>query len=364
MSLRRYDARTEIVVKRRPWIVWGAAVAVAVVAVAWWMRPAEEDGRFASGNGRIEATEVDVATKYAGRVAEILVDEGDFVTAGQVVARMDTQSLQAQLAQARAEVANARSARETALAQVAQRVADVAMAESVLLQAEAELDVARRTSERLQNLLKQKATSAQQADDAAARARTAEASLRVAAAKIAAAQAAVRAAEAQVEQGDAAIAATEAVVARLQTELEDAEPRPPRAGRVQYRIAQPGEVLGGGGKVLSLVDIGDVYMTFFLPETVAGRVAIGSEARIVLDAAPQFVIPASVSFVASVAQFTPKTVETRSERQKMVFRVKARIDPELLAKYPEQVKTGLPGVTHVRLDAGAEWPAALGVRLP
>jgi len=112
------------------------------------------------------------------------------------------------------------------------------------------------------------------------------------------------------------------------------------------------------------VDIGDVYMTFFLPEMAAGRVALGSEVRIVLDAARQFVIPAQVSYVASVAQFTPKTVETQSERQKMVFRVKARIDPELLKKYPEQVKTGLPGMAHLRLDAQRNWPAELQVKLP
>ncbi len=101
---------------------------------------------------------------------------------------------------------------------------------------------------------------------------------------------------------------------------------------MQYRIAQPGEVLASGGKVLNLVDLSDVYMTFFLPETVVGRVALGSEVHIVLDAAPQYVIPARVSYVASTAQFTPKTVETASERQKLMFRVKARIDPALLQK--------------------------------
>ncbi|MQU09718.1 HlyD family efflux transporter periplasmic adaptor subunit, partial [Pseudomonas helleri] len=78
----------------------------------------------------------------------------------------------------------------------------------------------------------------------------------------------------------------------------------------QLRVAQPGEVLGAGGRVLNLVDLSDVYMTFFLPETVAGKVALGSEVRILLDAAPHLVIPAKVSFVSSVAQFTPKTVET------------------------------------------------------
>ena len=136
-----------------------------------------------------------------------------------------------------------------------------------------------------------------------------------------------------------------------------------RDGRVQVRVAQPGEVLGGGGRVLNLLDLSDVYMTFFVPETVAGRVALGSEVRIVLDAAQGAVIPASVSFVASQAQFTPKTVETESEREKLMFRVKARIAPELLNKRLEQVKTGLPGMAYVKLDADAEWPAHLQVNV-
>ena len=138
----------------------------------------------------------------------------------------------------------------------------------------------------------------------------------------------------------------------------------PRAGRVQYRIAQPGEVLGGGGKLLNLVDLSDVYMTFLVPETVAGKLALGSEARIVLDAAPQYVIPARISFVASTAQFTPKTVETASERQKLMFRVKAQIDPALLRQHLSLVKTGLPGVAWVRTDNARDWPATLAVKVP
>lgn len=349
--------------RRLAWIAAGLLVIAA--ATAWhYLRPPADDDSFVLGNGRIEATEVDVAAKAPGRVDEILVNEGDFVTRADVVARMDVKALQAQLAQAQAEVANAASARETARALVAQREADVAMAEAVLIQRRAEADVARSTAARSRALLADRATSAQKAEDDAARARTAEANISVAQAQINAARAGVRAAEAQVQQAEAAIRAAEAVVARLHTEIADGELRAPRSGRVQYRVVQPGEVVGGGGKVVSLVDIGDVYMTFFLPEMAAGRVALGSEVRIVLDAAQAFVIPAKVSYVASVAQFTPKTVETRSERQKMVFRVKARIDPELLARYPEQVKTGLPGIAHLRLNPQREWPAGLQVRLP
>jgi len=352
--------------KRSGRLAWlGAGVLVLAAAAAWpFLRPPPDDGSFVRGNGRIEATEVDVAAKSPGRVDTILVNEGDFVSRDDVIARMDVKSLQAQLAQARAEVANANSARETARALVAQREADVAMAEAVLVQRRAELDLARSTAARSRALLADRATSAQKVEDDAARARTAEANISVAQAQINAARAGVRAAEAQVQQAEAAIHAAEAVVARLQTEIADGELRAPRSGRVQYRVVQPGEVIGGGGKVVSLIDVGDVYMTFFLPERAAGRVALGSEVRIVLDAAQDLVIPANVSYVASVAQFTPKTVETQSERQKMVFRVKARVDPALLARYPEQVKTGLPGMAHVRLNPQREWPPELQVRLP
>ena len=155
-----------------------------------------------------------------------------------------------------------------------------------------------------------------------------------------------------------------AMVARLQADIDDSQLKAPRAGRVQYRVTQPGEVLGAGGKVLNLVDLTDVYMTFFLPERQAGRVALGSEVRLVIDAAPQYVIPAKVSYVASVAQFTPKTVETASEREKLMFRVKARIDPELLSKHLQQVKTGVPGMAYLRLDPEAEWPAHLAIKVP
>jgi len=117
--------------------------------------------------------------------------------------------------------------------------------------------------------------------------------------------------------------------------------------------------LSGGGRVLNLVDLSDVHMTFFLPTAQAGRIGIGAEARIMLDAAPQFVIPAKISFVADVAQFTPKTVETEEERQKLMFRIKAQIPQDLLRKYIQYVKTGLPGRAYVQLDPQVEWPAYL-----
>ncbi len=137
----------------------------------------------------------------------------------------------------------------------------------------------------------------------------------------------------------------------------------PRAGRIQYRVAQPGEIVGSGGRILNMIDLTDVYMTFFLPAAQAGRIAIGSEVRIILDAAPHVSIPAQISYVADVAQFTPKTVETASEREKLMFRVKAQIPPDILQKHITQVKTGLPGVAWVKLSTDAQWPAHLPERV-
>ena len=346
-------------------------MAVAIVAIAAvggylaWTRfkPAGPGEGFASGNGRIEATEIDVATKLGGRVQDILVNEGDFVKAGQVLVRMQVDVLQAQRDEARARRQQSVNAIATARAQVAVRESDRAAAQAVVVQRESEVDAAERRLARSQTLSAEGASSVQELDDDRARTRSALAALAAARAQVTAAQAGVDAARAEVTGTQSAVVAAAATVARVDADIGDSDLKAPRDGRVQYRIAQPGEVLASGGKVLNLVDLSDVYMTFFLPETVAGKVALGSEVHVVLDAAPGYVIPARVSFVASTAQFTPKTVETASERQKLMFRVKAQIDRELLLKYVQQVKTGVPGTAWLKLDAQAPWPAALAVKL-
>ena len=124
------------------------------------------------------------------------------------------------------------------------------------------------------------------------------------------------------------------------------------------------ETMGAGSVTTYVIDLSDVYMTFFLPTDAAGRIAIGAEVHLVLDAIPQYVVPARATFVADVAQFTPKTVETSEERQKLMFRIKAKISPDLLRKHIQQVKTGLPGMAYVRLNPTTEWPSNLAVKLP
>ncbi|MGE6662917.1 HlyD family secretion protein [Pseudomonas sp. NPDC077408] len=345
--------------------VLAAAAVIAVIGALLWneLRPSGLGEGFASGNGRIEATEIDVATKSPGRVIEILVDEGDFVQPGQVLARMDTDVLQAQLNQARAQVRQGENAILTAEAMVAQRESERATAEAVVTQRRAELTAAQKRHQRTETLVARNAMARQQLDDDLAAMQSAQAALAAARSQVVSADAGIAAAKSQVIEARSAVEAAQAGVERLQADIRDSELKSDRVARVQYRVAQPGEVLGAGGKLLNLVDLADVYMTFFLPERQAGRVAIGAEVRLVIDAAPQYVIPAKVSYVASVAQFTPKTVETESEREKLMFRVKARIDPELLKRHMEQVKTGLPGMAYLKLDAESEWPADLQINV-
>ena len=348
---------------------WIAPAAIALIAAAAYFawnasRDSGPGAGFVQGNGRIEATEIDIATKLPGRLAEVLAAEGDFVQAGTALARMDVAALQAQRSEAVARHAQAQHGVATAHAQVALRESDLRATQAQVVLRESELDAAQRRLARSTELARDGASSQQELDDDRARQRSAQAGVTASKAQVDAARAAIQAARTQVTGAQAQVAAAQASIERIDADLHDATLTAPRDGRVQFRIAQEGEVLGAGGRVLNLVDLSDVYMTFFLPETAAGRVAIGSEARIILDAAPHIVIPATISFVSATAQFTPKTVETASERQKLMFRVRAQIDRELLARHLQQVKTGLPGVTWVKLDANTPWPATLQPNVP
>ncbi len=291
---------------------------------------------FAVANGRIEVERVAVATKYAGRVAEIRVDEGDLVAKGDVVAEMDTAELQAELAEAKAGQRQAEQGIDQAQAEIGIRKADLELAEIELKRA---VTLQKKDAGPMAEVERRRA----QRDVAAA---------------------ALKGAGAAFENAKAAELAAAARVDRLQTVIADMELKAPTDGRVEYRLVKAGEVLAAGGQVATLLDLADVHMVVFFPTAVAGRVGLGSEARIVLDAAPEFVIPAKVSFVAAEAQFTPKFVETKTEREKLTYRIKVAIDHDLLVKYRDYVKAGLTGNAYLKVDGNAQWPANLQPHLP
>lgn len=351
----------------KAWLLRIALIVLAgVIAFYAWktLRPNGLPEGFAGSNGRIEATEINVAAKMSGRIEEILVNEGDFVTAGEVLAVMDTAVLEAQLREAEAQLERAKIGIETAQNQVTQRKAEKSTAEAVVAQRKAEFSAAQKRFSRTEKLAERGIVPAQKLDDDRAELQRARAAVSAADAQVAAADAAISSARSQTVASKSEAEAMRATIQRIKADIDDSTLRSPRDGRVQYRVAQPGEVLNAGGIVLNLVDLSDVYMTFFLPTEDAGRVKLGAEAHIILDAAPQYVIPAKITFVADVAQFTPKSVETAEERQKLMFRLKAQIPPALLRKHIEDVKTGLPGMAYVKIDPNAEWPVDLEVRLP
>lgn len=314
----------------------------AVVGFGVWLWASQDglpDG-IVSSNGRIEADEVDIAAKHAGRVQEILAKEGDLVQRGEILARMDTDELEARLAKAKAEVSRSESQINEAEATIAQR--------------EAELRLAKQELDRTLTLVKKGHVSVRVGDERQSQHDTAFAALTAAKAQLVTARRSVTAAEAEVR--------------RIQTDIDDAVLTSPVMGRVLYRLAEPGEVLAAGGKVLTLINLQEVYMEVFLPSRDAGRISLGSQARIVLDPVPNFAIPATVSFVSPQAQFTPKQVETASEREKLMFRVKVKVPSELVKQHVERVKTGVRGMAYLRLAGppGAEptpWPEFLQ-RLP
>lgn len=334
------------------------ALAVAAVGFLVWYFGNGDDlpEGFALGNGRIEAVEIDVAASIGARIEQILVKEGEFVEAGQELVRMDTRQLEAAHHQAAAELRRAEIAVENARLLIKQRNAEQRAAVATLAQSQANFDAAQRQYERAEQLATGNVTSEQALDQARAAALGAKATVAAAEAALASAEAAIASAESSVVGAEAAVEAARAAKEVIEVQIEDSTLTAPRAGRVQYIVAREGEIVSPGGRVLNLVDVSDVFMTFFLPTAAAGRTGIGTEARILLDAAPGIVIPAQISFVADVAQFTPKTVETQVEREKLMFRTRARIAPALLQKHLEQIKTGLPGVAWVRLDPQAPWP--------
>lgn len=287
-------------------------------------------------NGRLEATQVDVSAKYPGRLATLTVDEGDEVTVGQVVGTISSPETQAQLRGAQATLLKAKQALAEAVANIDQR--------------KSELDTARLDYERGRTLLQSGNITQQSLDTRRNRFNAAEAGY--------------VAANAQRDQAESQIKAAEADVERLQSIVVDLTLVSPRNGRVQYRLARAGEVIIPGQRILTILDLNDVYMTIYLPANEAGKLTLGDEARTILDPIPEYVFPNTISFVATDAQFTPKSVETAEEREKLMFRVKLQADPQVLSNYYRQVKTGVRGLGFVRTDPKIPWPHELAVRLP
>lgn len=320
--------------KYRNWII--ALVVIAGAGFFGWkywqdQKAGELPPGIASGNGRLEARLADVSAKEPLRVKEVRVQEGDLVKPGQVVVLLDTVTLDAQLAESVARVAAANEQLAVVNASIARRKSEIELAE---------IEV-----ERVRKMLAENASSQREHDVRKMTVATTKSALAEEVARLAAAKQQVVVAQANVET--------------IQTRIKDSTLVSPVLGRVLYRLAEPGEVLGAGGKALTIVNLEDVYMEIFLPSEQAGALKIGSEGRIVLDTQPDRSAAAYVTFVSPEAQFTPKEVETKSERDKLMFRVKLQVPKELVGNYIESIKTGVRGMGYVKYTDTAAWPPNL-----
>jgi HlyD family secretion protein len=313
-----------------PWAIGGVvAVVAAYLGYQYWQgQKTAVPKNIAWGNGRVEAKLVDATSKESLRVKDILVNEGDVVKPGQVLVHMDTVTLDSQLAEAKANVAAAQER--------------LAIANSAIVRQKSQINLAKIEADRSAKLLKENAGSQREYDVRKTAVESSQAALGEEVAKLNTAQQQVEVAKAN--------------VATIQTRIDDATLKSPVLGRVLYRLAEPGEVLGPGGKALTLVNLDDVYMEIFLPSEQAARIKVGAAARITVDYLPNRAAPGRVTFVSPEAQFTPKQVETRSERDKLMFRVKIGLPKEVVAQFVDHIKTGVRGVGYVKLEDSAVWP--------
>lgn len=318
-------------ISKKAWIIIAAVViaGAAFFGYKYWdaRRTAVPPG-IAWGNGRIEAKLADVSAKEPLRVKEVLVNEGDLVKPGQVLVRLDTVTLESQLAEAEANVSAARER--------------LAIAKSAIVRRKSEIKLAQIEVERSRKLVQDRAGSQREYDVRASTLESTKASLAEE--------------EAKLQTATQEVEVARAKVATIQTRINDATLTAPMVGRVLYRLAEPGEVLAAGGKALTIVNLQDVYMEIFLVAADASKIKLGAEGRITVDHQPGVAAPGYVTFVSPEAQFTPKQVETRSERDKLMFRVKIQIPQNLVMHYIESIKTGVRGVGYVKVDPAAVWP--------
>jgi HlyD family secretion protein len=373
----------------KKWIIIAIVVLVGgVLGYKYWKssQSALPEG-IASGNGRIEAKLSDASAKEPLRVQKVLVDEGDLVKPGQVLVQLDTSTLDEELAKnqaavasakeefaaANAAIAEAKADIATANADIAGAKADVASANAAIEQQQGEVQLAQTEADRQTRMLAENATSKAVYDVRQTAVVTTKATLKGVQAREVAAQARVGAAQSKEGAAEARAATAQARSAAAQQQIrvaqgqvevtksriKDATLVSPVTGRVLYRLVEPGEVLGPGGKALTLVDLSDVYMEIFLPSDQAARLKTGAPARITVDYEPNQSAAGYVSFVSPEAQFTPKQVETKSEREKLMFRVKIQIPPEVVTHYIERIKTGVRGVGYVKVTPDAQFPGWL-----
>ena len=344
-----------------------AVLLAAAAGGGWWLYQQQESTALPDfvfhSNGRLELNRLDVASLYPGRVERVLVAEGDAVKANEVLVELSSAQSSGQLAAAQAATLRAAELVQRARAGVTQAQQAVARADAEIAAYRQQQKVAKLELDNAKQMRREDLVSASELAKRQADFERATASVKAAQAARAEAQAAVAQGQAAVDEAEAGVKQAQAQADTAASADADMAIRSPLTARVEYRLVEPGTVIGAGSRVISLLDPADVSMNVFLPNATVGGLRVGDEARLVLDGIDA-VFPAQVSFIASEAQFTPKAVETADEREKLVFRVKLKVPADVAQRYDRLLKGGMTGDGYVRRDSSQAWPLALEVRLP
>jgi HlyD family secretion protein len=312
-----------------------AGLAAAGLTVAGCRRASPSDVITASGH--VEATEVRLSTKVAGRVEALPVQEGDAVTAGQEVARIDTTDVRLALAAAVAERAQADAERR--LRRAGSRREDIAEAEAQVERAQADLRGAQQDLERMQHLLARGSGTEKARDDARTRRDMAAAAVEGARERVLRLRAGSRPEE--IDAATARVAAADAHIAQLRQQVADAVVTSPLAGVVTEKLAEPGELMARDAPLIVVTELGRPWLNVYVTEPDLGRIRLGQEAEVETDSGHRRT--GRVTFISPQAEFTPKNVQTPDERAKLVYKVKIG-----LQNHDGLFKPGMPAEARLR----------------
>lgn len=300
--------------------------------------PSEKD--VISASGTIEAIEVHVASRVAGQLLELAVEEGARVEPGDVLARIDHATADIQLRQAEAGVRLAEA--QLALLVKGARSEDIRQAEAALEQAEAALKIAADDASRMRELLKTGSVTAKQRDDAEARLTVASAQRSAATEALSKVRRMARPEE--IQAAEARLAQARAAADLLAKAIADCTVTAPAGGTVTHRAVEVGELVTPGATVITLADLDSVYVMLYVTEVEVGRVRLGDAAEIRIDAFPDKPFIGKITYISPEAEFTPKNVQTKEDRVKLVFGVKVAIGNK-----EGLLKPGLPADAAVRV---------------
>ena len=308
-----------------------AGFALATVAAAC-QEPAPSNVLRVSGH--VEATEVQVAADVGGRLLELRVAEGDRVTAGQEVGRLDTRDIELQIARARAERATADAQRRflelgARPEEVRQAEAQEDAGEADVAAIAAQLKAAETDLARFEALLKANAGSQKERDDARARVDVLREQERSARERVRGAREVVSRLQAgatreELDAARARVRTVDAQIALLEKARADASIASPAPGIVTQKLAEAGEQIAPRMPVLVVTDLDNAWANLFVPEPMIPRLMIGQPARVLTDAGSA--VDGKVTFISPQAEFTPRNVQTADERSKLVYRIKVSVD--------------------------------------